>query len=767
MYKKQRIFGQKGFGIVHNKLKEHEISEEEKECAKNVVSFDKENPNLKDTVFPFVTTHKQLEKYIIISSWIQPTLNYKEKYNSDKFDSKVYQNTSNQSILDTINYIFNKMKSGIFVRIYNNILANFIPLHNLEYKNDFSKHLKIEEGSIENYMNSKRKHFKHVPKMYKDMSKWATSNCTLRPEEEERWVVQEYMPEMYDMIRETLHNRKVNDCIFFINRKDFPYLDKNYNEAYEEIYGDDKKLEHPYDKYKFIPILGQSTTNKHADIPIPTGDDWDIISQRYFGYKKNKCKNNYILKDIKIPKWEDRKDIVVWRGTGTGCGDTIEDNPRFKVTKMTEQLEKEGEKEGKKERNIFLDAGVVEFVDRDKKIKKDNKVRFFKNNENLKVREFLSPQEQLQYKYILNIEGNSAAYRFGSLFRFGYCVLNVESKYKLWFEQWLEEGVHYIGIKHDLSNLVEKIEWCLKNDDKCKQIAINGMHFFNTYFTKNFVYDYMSDILNKTSSMFTKYSPEPEKQLYDYNVLKKYKQEISQKYRTKEEIIKITEDGDKNNMVIIVCYRDNPMQGRKKQLEKFLDYLKDYNVIVAEQSDDGRKFNRGALLNVGYDYACKENKKYINFVFHDVDLLLPYKIIDKYYCDEKYDIIHLGRMIPDYYKQVQDFMGGIIKFKGECFKDVNGFPNNFYGWGSEDSALRHRVNGKGYKVSIPNEKEEGFEMKHAKTSVIPSLTNSLRYESFIVDELTWQMNGVRDVQYKILDTQLVQKNAIKITIDLC
>ena len=46
----------------------------------------------------------------------------------------------------SVDYIFNKMKTGVFVRIRNNILVNFIVLYNLEYKNDFAEILKFKDG---------------------------------------------------------------------------------------------------------------------------------------------------------------------------------------------------------------------------------------------------------------------------------------------------------------------------------------------------------------------------------------------------------------------------------------------------------------------------------------------------------------------------------------------------------------------------------------------------------------------------------------------
>jgi len=743
-----------GSGIVHNLKKNKEISDEDQACRNKIIKF--ENKNITSTIFPFVTTHAELERYILISTWFQPTLNYVSKYNKDKFDSPVYKNLDTHSIHNTTKYIFDKMKMGVFVRIYNNILVNFIPLYNVEYKNDFSDKLKFKEGNVGKYFEHKKEFFKFVPKTTYDMKKWFASNCTLSHEDQDRYPVQNYMYQFYDMLIETLHNRKVNDCIFFWNRKDFPILGNNYNEAFDEIFGD-KKMEKPWRDYSYIPILSQSTTDKHADIPVPCADDWDIITQKYMPYKIDKqggrCMNDYILKDLDIVKWEDRKPVVIWRGTGTGCGNSIENNPRLKVTKMSEELEEKG----------YLDAGIVEHTDRDKITQDNPYVHFYVNDQKLKYKGFMSLQDQMTHKFILNIEGNSSAYRFSSLFRLGFCVLNVESKYKLWFEPFLEEGVHYIGIKHDLSNLVEKIEWCLEHDDECKQIAINGANFFMKYINKNFVYDYLSDVLNKVSSLYVKYDPKVE--LYDYKTLKMAKHNYTKRYTVP--YIYIDKDtkkpGNKEDMVIIVCFRDQPEQHRMKQLEKFLDHYKDYNIIISEQSMDGRKFNRGATLNIGFDYV---KDKYKSFVFHDVDLLLEYDKVDKYYCDTEYDIIHLGRLIKDYYSSYQNFLGGIIKFSKECFETINGFPNCFYGWGSEDTALSHRLIQSGYKVAITNETPEGLEMKHVKTNTIPALTNLLKYESLLVDEFIWKISGLRELQYKILDTVQVQEHATKITVDI-
>ena len=116
------------------------ISHESKEeCEKNIKKY--ENKNIVNTVFPFITTQDQLNNLITTSLTLVHSKNrdkYEAKYNIDKFNSLVYNNINNRSIEHTIRYIFDKMKTGVFVRISNNRLVDFIPLYNFELQERIS-----------------------------------------------------------------------------------------------------------------------------------------------------------------------------------------------------------------------------------------------------------------------------------------------------------------------------------------------------------------------------------------------------------------------------------------------------------------------------------------------------------------------------------------------------------------------------------------------------------------------------------------------------
>ena len=75
------------------------------------------------------------------------------------------------------------------------------------------------------------------------------------------------------------------DIEFFVNRRDFPVIKRNSTEPYDDMFGHNHPLiSHQYDQYS--PILSMVTTDEHADITIPTGEDWsrirskDLVSQK-------------------------------------------------------------------------------------------------------------------------------------------------------------------------------------------------------------------------------------------------------------------------------------------------------------------------------------------------------------------------------------------------------------------------------------------------------------------------------------------------------
>ena len=75
------------------------------------------------------------------------------------------------------------------------------------------------------------------------------------------------------------------------------------------------------------------------------------------------------------------------------------------------------------------------------------------------------------------------------------------------------------------------------------------------------------------------------------------------------------------------------------------------------------------------------------FIFHDVDLLPSPELLPSYTTPAPPNPIHIARVWSRYSNNAKYF-GGIVSFSGDSFEKLNGFPNNFWGWGGEDDELQ-------------------------------------------------------------------------------
>lgn len=71
-----------------------------------------------------------------------------------------------------------------------------------------------------------------------------------------------------------------------------------------------------------------------------------------------------------------------------------------------------------------------------------------------------------QYKYQINIDGTVAAYRLPYLLAGDSVVLKQDSPYYEHFYDKLRPWEHYIPIRADLGDLLEKIRWAQEHDEE-------------------------------------------------------------------------------------------------------------------------------------------------------------------------------------------------------------------------------------------------------------------------------------------------------------
>lgn len=211
-------------------------------------------------------------------------------------------------------------------------------------------------------------------------------------------------------------------------------------------------------------------------------------------------------------------------------------------------------------------------------------------------------------------------------------------------------------------------------------------------------------------------------------------------------------------IAIIVPFRDSEeSKPRTTQLNEFVKYMEtylqgyDYKIFIIEQSEDGRKFNRGQLLNIGFDLADQEG--YNNFIFHDVDLL-PSNELKKYYTTvPTTSPVHIAA-VWERYGSNPKYFGGIVAFNKTMFERINGYPNNFWGWGGEDDELYLRTK-KFYTIVKAREGSiRDLENLNLEEKLEYLKENELKFmkkrEALEQHEETWQTNGLGDIAIEIL-----------------
>jgi hypothetical protein len=134
-----------------------------------------------------------------------------------------------------------------------------------------------------------------------------------------------------------------------------------------------------------------------------------------------------------------------------------------------------------------------------------------------------------------------------------------------------------------------------------------------------------------------------------------------------------------------------PFRDRYNHLPIFIKHMKDYlkkqNIpfeIVVVNQDNGKQFNRGSLLNIGFTKVKDLGCKYV--VFHDVDMLpidVDYSFTDK--------PIHLATNFKNQNREIfEEYFGGVTLFPLYDFKLIDGYSNKYWDWGYEDTDLLYR-----------------------------------------------------------------------------
>ena len=415
---------------------------------------------------------------------------------SNRFSDAKIENTEKffddyDAVLNTFKYIFFKFKKGIFVRIRNNRVVLFLPFSNVNFRNEWSTLVKLPKEfptvlQFAEHVALESKNNFYPDRFETDMSKWYSNNGFVKMDKNSEGDTTH--PEIEDMFRELCKLRRVPDIDFFVNRRDSPIIhmhDGAVFEPYDNIFGDRVPVvSHRYDRY--APILSVCKQTGYSDIGMPNHEDWARIrrSEGFFFYDSMSKKF-----DLERTPWDERFRTAVFRGSSTGESTDPLENPRLRIALMNA--------EGRKTRfgDNYLNCGISSINNRPRKMKGSEYLSTL-NVREIPVIGFMNATEQAKYKYLVHIEGHTNSGRLSFELSFGCCILLVESKFSNWFTGYLKPFEHFVPVRHDLSDLYERIDWCLDHESECKQMADNCSEFYEKYLQKDGILDYLQKTLH-------------------------------------------------------------------------------------------------------------------------------------------------------------------------------------------------------------------------------------------------------------------------------
>lgn len=179
--------------------------------------------------------------------------------------------------------------------------------------------------------------------------------------------------------------------------------------------------------------------------------------------------------DIYDIPFANKKDIVIWRGATTG-NENRKGN-RFDLVKKYYNYD-----------DNKIDIGF-------------NKIIQGKNNYNKYVKNSISIDKLLEYKFIVSVEGNDVASGLKWQLYSNSVVLMPTPT----IESWAMEGklipfYHYVPLNDDFSDLEDKYNWCLQNIEICNSIIANSTKYINQFIDdkseKNISYNIMYRYFN-------------------------------------------------------------------------------------------------------------------------------------------------------------------------------------------------------------------------------------------------------------------------------
>ena len=117
--------------------------------------------------------------------------------------------------------------------------------------------------------------------------------------------------------------------------------------------------------------------------------------------------------------------------------------------------------------------------------------------ENIDAPSHIERNDMINYKYILDIDGNAStwdatAWKLNS----GSVIFKSDSNWEQWFYDEYKPWVHYVPVADDFSDIQERYNWCEANPEKCEEMIGKAKEFFQAIYRHENVLKYVHELLD-------------------------------------------------------------------------------------------------------------------------------------------------------------------------------------------------------------------------------------------------------------------------------
>jgi hypothetical protein len=417
---------------------------------------------------------------------------------------------------NSLRYMMEVVGTGVYVRIEDGQVRQFIPFTDWEPANDWGADLaegRMHEPLEDFLRRVARASRKPLSDVVQDPAKWTVSASVIGMEDWAGSTVNSKIPELRYLIDATLSRFAIGDAEFIFNRRDAPAVHCEGASPHFHLFDNDmasgdlpRGLRQIFSREgaAMLPVLSQSSIPGHfADLMIPTQDDVLLATGKSFINKAAAPMLRPERDPACVTEWRRKAATAVFRGAGTGAGTDAARNQRYALALVSSRAARNP---AYNDRNAvdgvpFLDAGITSFNARPKKTL--NAPLSIADPRRLGIATVppLDACAQSKFKYSLYVDGHAFAFRLLRVMLTGSVVLYVQSHYDFagWYGSLLVPWEHYVPVAADLRDVFARIEWCKTHDAEAKKIAANALALAQRISTEEYICGYFAVALNAIS----------------------------------------------------------------------------------------------------------------------------------------------------------------------------------------------------------------------------------------------------------------------------